>query len=249
MGRKVNPIGARLGFNKNWVSHWFSERNYAESLHEDAIIRQIVTKRHARAGIASITIFRNRGDRAVTVHTAKPGLVIGRSGAGIQELRRLLELALTKHHKGLIPGSLRLNVVEVKNPELDAKLVGENIAGQIERRIAVKRAMRLAVERTMEKKAKGIKIQVSGRIGGAEIARSEKISQGSTPLQTLKSDISYASVEAKTTFGIIGVKVWIYLGESTEMPEPIQAEQQLTRNSRDSRGEGRDSRDRGGRNA
>jgi len=219
MGQKVNPTGLRLGFNQDWRAHWFSDKNFAGQLHDDAIIRDLITKRHARAGIAGIDIFRQRGDIAIVIHTAKPGIIIGRSGAGAQELKAKLEHALFMHIEGKANRpSLRISIVEVKNPELNARLVAENIAGQIERRISVKRAIKQAVERTMEKRAKGIKIRVSGRIGGAEIARNELVSHGSIPLQTLRSDISYALAEAKTTFGVIGIKVWIYLGESEDVP-------------------------------
>lgn len=222
MGQKVNPIGARLGFNKSWYSHWFSDKSYARFLREDATIKNLVIKKYSRSNISQIEIFRNRGDIVVTIHTAKPGIIIGRSGAGAQELKSLLEKEIFKNLSGKERPNLRVNIVEIKNPELSAQVVAENIAGQIERRISVKRAMKQAVERTMEKKAKGIKVRVSGRLGGAEIARSEVISSGSIPLQTLRSDVSYALAEAHTTYGIVGVKVWIYLGESVEFPlEPV----------------------------
>jgi len=216
MGRKVNPHGARLGFNKHWSSQWFATKSMAAYIQEDAVIRGIVEKLFPRSGIDRVEIARSRGEVIVSVHTAKLGVVIRRSGAGIQELRTNLEKALSKGktEKPLI----RINVQEVKQPELSARVVGENIAGQIERRISVKRAIRQAMERTMERGAKGIKIRVSGRIGGAEIARSEVVSSGSIPLQTLRSDIAYCHTEAKTTYGVIGIKVWVYLGESDQLP-------------------------------
>lgn len=224
MGQKVNPIGVRLGFNKNWQSHWFSERNFGTFLREDDTIKNIIRKKYPRSGIDSIDIFRNRGEIAVTIHTAKPGIIIGRSGIGAQELKALLEKELARLQAAKERPNLRISIVEFKNPELSATLVGENIAGQIERRIAIKRAIKQAAERTMEKRAKGIKIRVSGRLGGAEIARSEVISTGSIPLQTIRSDVSYALTEAHTTYGIIGIKVWIYLGESDDFPMVMPAE-------------------------
>jgi len=225
MGQKVNPNGVRLGFNKNWTSHWFSDRNFSQFLKEDAAIKGAITKRHPRSSIASIQIFRNRGDISVTIQTAKPGIIIGRSGSGAQELRGLVEKALAKSQTPGTPKSnLRISIVELKNPELAAAVVAENIVGQIERRISVKRAIKQAVERTMERKAKGIKIRVSGRLGGAEIARSEHVSSGSIPLQTLRSDISYALAEAHTTFGVIGVKVWIYNGQADTVTFDVPAE-------------------------
>lgn len=223
MGQKVNPHGARLGINKNWSAHWFSDSNYATFLAQDAVIRKIIVDKFPRAGINSVEIFRSRGDLGVSIHTSKLGVIIRRSGVGIQELKSAFERQLFSNASKADRPNIRINIIEVKNPELSAKIVAENIAGQIERRISVKRAMRQAMERTMEKKAKGIKIRVSGRLGGAEIARSEKMSTGSIPLQTLRSDVSYALAEAKTTYGVIGIKVWIYTGEledySTESSE------------------------------
>jgi small subunit ribosomal protein S3 len=230
MGQKVNPVGARLGFNKDWTSHWFSEKGYATFLREDATIKGAIVKRYPRSSISSIQIFRNRGDIAVTIQTAKPGIIIGRSGAGAQELKALVEKGLMKIRKDGIRPNVRISIVEMKNPELSAAIVAETITGQIERRISVKRAMKQAVERTMEKKAKGIKIRISGRLGGAEIARSEIISNGSIPLQTIRSDISYALAEAHTTYGVIGVKVWINLGEADTVTFDGPAEQSSRNN-------------------
>lgn len=223
MGQKVNPIGARLGYNQNWTSHWFGGKSFSAFLTQDHLIKKVIMKKYSRSGISSIQIFRNRGELAVTIQTAKPGIIIGRSGAGAQELKTNLEKAL---NKGLISkdrSTLRISIVELKNAELSALVVAENIAGQLERRIPVKRAIKQAIERTMEKRALGIKIRVSGRLGGAEIARSEVMSNGSIPLQTLRSNISYALAEAHTTFGVIGVKVWIYLGQLDILPtdEPV----------------------------
>ena len=225
MGQKVNPTGLRLGFNKSWSSHWFSSKEYSKCLQQDAEIKKLIFAKYQRSGIGSVEIFRNRGDIVVTIHTSKPGIIIGRSGAGAQELKGKIEKLLFKNLSSKERPSFRLNIVEIKNPELNATIVAENIANQIERRISVKRAIRQAIERTMEKKAKGIKVKVSGRLGGAEIARSEANSSGSIPLQTLRSDINYALAEAKTTFGVIGVKVWIYLGESAQLPTEQITEQ------------------------
>lgn len=229
MGQKVNPNGLRLGFNKNWSAHWFAEKNFAVNLEQDRLVRQLIDKKFVRAGINSVEIFRRSGELLISIVTSKPGIVIGRGGAGSTDLRNKIEHTLFKQVNHKDRPKVRLNIVEFKNPELSAKLVAETIAGQLERRIAVKRAIRQAIERTMERRAKGIKIRVSGRLNGAEIARSENASNGSIPLQTMRSDISYSLSEAKTTYGILGVKVWIYLGDSDEMPaEPTE---QSTRNN------------------
>jgi small subunit ribosomal protein S3 len=219
MGRKVNPVGFRLGFNKNWSAHWFGHGNrYSQYLEEDSRIRDIINKKHGRAGISEISISRNRGDIVVSISTSKPGILIGRSGSGSQDLKAQLERTLAIGKQAGEKQNVRLNIIELKTPETSAKLVAETIAGQIERRIAVKRAIRQAIERSMEKHVKGIKVRVSGRLGGAEIARSEVSSSGSIPLQTLRSNVDYAMAEAVTTYGVIGVKVWIYSGESANMP-------------------------------
>lgn len=232
MGQKVNPNGVRIGFNKGWVSHWFAGKNYATALQEDAAIRGVVEARYHHSGVSSVEIFRNRGDIVITIHSSKPGIIIGRSGAGAQELRVKLERAIQEVRKDFTKVTLRVNIVETRVPELNARIVAETIANQIERRISVKRAIKQAIERTMEKRAKGIKIKVSGRLNGAEIARSEAAAQGSIPLQTLRSDISYAHAEAKTTYGVIGVKVWIYLGDAAQMPITATPEQQRSTNKR-----------------
>jgi small subunit ribosomal protein S3 len=235
MGQKVNPNGFRIGFNKGWVSHWFATKGYAAALQEDSAIRTHIEKRYHHSGIAKVDIFRNREDLTVNLYTSKPGIVIGRGGAGSQELRQKLELAVRKVRKDATGKvNLRVNIIEARSPELTAKLVAETIANQLERRISVKRAMKSAVERTMEKRAKGIKIKVSGRLNGADIARSEVVSQGSIPLQTLRSDINYALAEAVTTFGVIGVKVWIYLGDSEHLP--LEATPEVHRGSNNRQG-------------
>ena len=227
MGQKVNPNGFRIGFNKGWSSHWFASKQlFPAALQEDAAIKAIIEKRYHHSGVSQVEIFRNRGDIVVTIHSSKPGIIIGRSGAGAQELRSMLERAVQVVRKDFSKVTLRVNIVETRTAELSATLVAESIANQIERRISVKRAMKQAIERTREKRAKGIKIKVSGRLNGAEIARNESAAQGSIPLQTLRSNISYALAEAKTTYGVIGVKVWIYLNDSDQMPIPASPEQQ-----------------------
>jgi small subunit ribosomal protein S3 len=218
MGQKVNPVGIRIGFNKGWSAHWFSQRNYSTFLKQDDLIKNIIAKRYSKSGVGLVEIYRNRSEIVVAIHTSKPGVIIGRSGVGAQDLKATMEKKLFQDVPAKERPNLRINIVEIKSPELNARLVAENIAGQLERRISVKRAMKQSIERTMEKKAKGIKIRVAGRLGGAEIARSENLSSGSIPLQTIRSDISYALAEAKTTYGVIGIKVWIYLGESDTFP-------------------------------
>lgn len=224
MGHKVNPIGFRLGFNKNWSSQWFSPKKYAEGLKEDFKIRELIQKKHHRSGIAEIQINRNRGEIVVSIFSSKPGVIIGRSGSGSQDLKQLIERTINTVSLNKEKQTVRLNIIEVKSPETNARLVAENIAGQLERRIAFKRAMRQAIEKANEKKVKGIKIRVSGRLGGAEIARSESTSSGSIPLQTIRSNIDYAQAEAHTSYGIVGVKVWVYNGELSYIPviEPSQ---------------------------
>ena len=217
MGHKVNPTGLRLGFNKNWSSLWFSPKRYAANLKEDFTIRELVNKKHNRSGISEIQINRNRGEIIVSIFSSKPGVIIGRSGSGSQDLKALIEKTINSNSVSSEKQTVRLNIVEVKSSETNAKLIAENIAGQLERRIAFKRAMRQAIEKASEKRVRGIKIRVSGRLGGAEIARSESTSHGSIPLQTIRSQIDYAQAEAHTTYGIVGVKVWVYNGESNSI--------------------------------
>ncbi len=206
MGHKVNPTSFRLPLNLNWKSKWFSDKNYAELLHADLAIRKFTDKRYKNAGIESVIIERGTNEISVTIHTAKPGLIIGRSGVGATELKVALEK--------IAGGRVRLNIEEVKKADGSASLVAQNIAGQIERRVSYRRAMRQAIEKAMATGVKGIKISLSGRLNGAEIARNEKMGQGSVTLATLRSDIDYAQVDAFTTFGVIGVKVWINKGVS-----------------------------------
>ncbi|NLP18414.1 MAG: 30S ribosomal protein S3 [Firmicutes bacterium] len=205
MGQKVNPVGLRIGIIKDWTAKWYADKDYADLLHEDLAIRKYIKDKLYQAGISTIEIERAANRIRLTVHTAKPGLVIGRGGSGVDALRQELEKMTDKR--------VHINIEEVKVPELDAQLVAENIAGQLERRIAFRRAMKQAMGRTMRMGAKGIKVTCSGRLGGAEMARREGYHEGTVPLQTLRADIDYGSTEANTTYGKIGVKVWIYKGE------------------------------------
>jgi small subunit ribosomal protein S3 len=205
VGQKVNPHGLRIGVIKTWDAKWYADKDYAKNLHEDIKIREYLKEKAFAAGISQILIERAANRVKVTIHTAKPGMVIGRGGAGIEELKKGLRKLTDKQ--------IDLNIAEIKQPELDATLVAENIASQLERRIAFRRAMKQSVTRTMRLGAKGIKVMVGGRLGGAEIARSESYREGSIPLHTLRADIDYGTAEAHTTYGRIGVKVWIYKGE------------------------------------
>lgn len=217
MGQKVHPVGLRLGIIKDWDGRWYAGRKeYAELLHEDLEIRRIIKDRFYTAGVSKIEIERAANRAKVTIYTARPGMVIGKGGAEVDRLRKELERKTGKQ--------LQINIVEVKRPELDAQLVAENIAFQLERRVSFRRAMRQAQQRAMRFGAKGIKIRVSGRLGGADIARTEWTPEGSIPLHTLRADIDYGFAEAKTTYGQIGVKVWIYKGEV--LPEKGRQSQQ-----------------------
>lgn len=207
MGQKINPHGFRVGVNKNWDSRWYSaEGTFGDTLIEDYNLRKYLMKKLTSAGVPDIEIERNNTDRIrIFIHCAKPGIVIGKGGADIDKLRLDLEKMLKK--------PVSLNVVEVKSPDMNAQLVAESIASQLERRISFRRAMKQSIGRTMRVGAKGIKVAVKGRLGGAEIARSEHYHEGTIPLQTLRADIDYGFSEANTTYGKIGVKVWIYKGE------------------------------------
>jgi small subunit ribosomal protein S3 len=230
MGQKIHPIGLRLGITRTWDSRWFEKKHYRDWLHEDVKIRKYFTRWMRPAAISKIEIERRANQARVIVNTGKPGIIIGKRGVGIEEIRKNLEKITGK--------SVQVNVMEIKHPELDARLVGQNIVDQLEKRIAFRRAMKQAIMRTMKAGARGIKVQVSGRLGGAEIARTERNHDGKVPLHTLRADIDYAHVEAFTTFGRIGVKVWIYRGEV--LPEHA-------RDGRGDRPQFRDRRDRGGR--
>ena len=205
MGQKVHPHGLRVGIIKTWDSRWFAGKNFAKFLHEDVKIREYIKKKLFTSGISQVEIERAGGRVKITIHTGKPGMVIGRGGAGIEELRKNLAK--------FTDAQIDVNIAEVKQQDMSSVLVAENIAAQLEKRIAFRRAMKQAVGRTMKSGAKGIKVMVSGRLGGAEIARSEWYREGTIPLQTLRADIDYGFAEANTTYGKIGVKVWIYKGE------------------------------------
>lgn len=206
MGQKINPHGFRVGVIKNWDSRWFVKKNkIAGTIIEDYNIRKLLKKKLAIAGIPKIEIERDESRVRLHIHCAKPGIVIGKGGTEIERLRQYCEKLIKKN--------VVINIVEVKSIDMDAQLVAENIAQQLERRASFRRAMKQAMSRTMKAGAKGIKTQVSGRLGGAEIARTEHYHEGTIPLQTLRADIDYGFAEAKTTYGIIGVKVWLYKGE------------------------------------
>jgi small subunit ribosomal protein S3 len=205
VGQKVHPIGFRLGVIRTWESKWYEEKNYARWLHEDIKIREFVKEKLGQAGISRIEIERAANKVKVNVHTARPGIVIGKRGAGIETIKKDLQ-ALTENE-------VYLNVVEVRKAETDAQLVAENIATQLERRIAFRRAMKKAVQTALKFGAKGIRVATSGRLGGSEMARYEWYREGRVPLHTLRADIDYGFAEAKTTYGKIGVKVWIMRGE------------------------------------
>ena len=213
MGQKVNPNGIRIGIVKDWDAKWYADKDFADNLHEDIKIRKYLKDSLGAAGVSKIETERSKNRLKLTIHTAKPGMVIGRGGSGIEQIKEGL--------KGKTEKTVDINISEIRQPDLDATLVAENIAQQLERRIAFRRAMKQWVGRTMRLGAKGIKVKVSGRLGGAEIARSEAYREGSIPLHTLRADIDYGTAEARTTYGRIGVKVWIFKGEV--LPEKKQA--------------------------
>ncbi|WBQ11387.1 30S ribosomal protein S3 [Hyphomonadaceae bacterium ML37] len=219
MGQKVNPIGLRLGINRTWDSRWYAKgEEYADLLHEDIKIRAFLKDKLKTASISRIIIERPHKKCRITIHTARPGVVIGKKGGDIEKLR--------KEISKMVDGEVFLNLVEVRKPEVDATLVAESIAQQLERRIAFRRAMKRSLQTTMRMGALGCKIMVGGRLGGAEIARVEKYSEGSVPLHTLRADIDYGFAEAKTAMGIIGIKVWIYKGEILEH-DPMAQEKRM----------------------
>jgi len=238
VGQKVNPKGLRVGVIKNWDSRWYADKEYSEYLLEDHKIRKYLKEKLFAAGISKIEIERAANRVKVNILTAKPGIVIGRGGAEVEVLRNKLEAMTGK--------KVNINITEVKRPELDAQLVAENIAASLEKRIAFRRAMKQTVGRTMRMGAEGIKIKCSGRLGGAEIARSEWISEGKVPLHTLRADIDYAVAEANTTYGKIGIKVWIYKGEvlggrplpTAEKPQEERRQNRRPRNRRKGTEEG-----------
>ena len=242
MGQKVHPESIRVGYIHDWKSNWFNERNFADYLHEDTQIRDHIIRRLSHAGLSDITIRKNATEVEINIHTARPGIVIGKSGSEVDQLRRDLHRITGKQ--------VKVNILEIKRPELDARLVAQSIAEQLQNRVAFRRAMKRALTSAMRSGAKGVKVQVSGRLGGAEMARTEGYSDGRVPLHTLRADIDYGFHEARTTFGRIGVKCWINKGEImpegytgadlTIMDEPApQAPERGGRDGRDGRGRGR----------
>jgi small subunit ribosomal protein S3 len=214
MGRKVHPIGFRLKINKTWSGRWYAEgENYVDQLHQDFDIRKLVRTEAPRAGVSNVEIERFPGKVKVIVHTAKPGVLIGRKGENVKEMR--------KHLEEMVGKKIDLEIKEIKAPDLDAYLVAENIAGQLERRISFSRAMKRAIQQAMRQGAQGIRVQVSGRLSGAEMARTIHMREGRVPRQTLRADIDYALAEALTTYGRIGVKVWVYKGDVLPEVEEI----------------------------
>ncbi|WP_374448179.1 30S ribosomal protein S3 [Stella sp.] len=205
MGQKVNPIGLRLGINRTWDSRWFAKRDYADILQEDLKLRSYLTKRLVQAGVARVIIERAAKKARITLHSARPGVVIGKKGTDIDKLRGDLGK--------MTQSEVSLNIVEIRKPEIDAKLIADNIAQQLERRVAFRRAMKRAVQSAMRLGAQGIRINCSGRLGGAEIARMEWYREGRVPLHTLRADVDFGVGTAKTTYGTCGVKVWVFKGE------------------------------------
>ena len=212
MGQKVHPFGFRLGFNRTWQSRWYGERNYAPLLHEDLDLRVELKKRLSHAGVSRIDMERAANKLKLTVHTSRPGIIIGRKGAEVDKLRDDLQKKTGRE--------IFINIMEIHKPELEAQLVAESVALQIERRVAFRRAMKKAIESATRFGAKGVKLRVSGRLGGSEIARTEWYLEGQLPLHTLRADIEYGFAEARTTYGQIGVKCWIYKGEMKGMTRP-----------------------------
>jgi small subunit ribosomal protein S3 len=244
MGQKVHPEAMRVGYIHDWKSNWFNEKNFADYLSEDIRIREHIVRKLAHAGLSDITIRKDAQELEVNIHTARPGIVIGKSGTEVDALRRDLHRMTQKQ--------IKVNILEIKRPELDAKLVAQSIAEQLQNRVAFRRAMKRALTSAMRSGAKGVKVQVAGRLGGAEMARTESYSDGRVPLHTMRADIDYGFYEARTTFGRIGVKCWVNKGEImpegyagadlTDMTAPATPS-----SDRDGRGGGRDGRDGRGR--
>ena len=205
MGQKINPIGIRIGVIKDWDARWYAEKDFADTLHEDLHIREYIAETLKDASVSQVEIERAANKVNVNIHTAKPGMVIGKGGSEVDALRKTLNNRTGK--------KVHINIVEIKKPELDAKLVGESIAQQLENRVAFRRAQKQAIQRTMKSGAKGIKVQISGRLNGADMARSETQVEGTVPLHTLRADIDYSWEEADTTYGKIGIKTWVCRGE------------------------------------
>ncbi len=207
MGQKVHPKGFRLGVIKDWDSRWYAEKDYAKLLHEDIRIRAYIKERQFNAGVSNIIIERTAKRARINIHAARPGIIIGKKGAEVEGLRREIQKMTEK--------DIFINIVEVRKPEVEAQLVAENIAGQLERRVAFRRALKRSVSSALRFGAEGIKVMVAGRLNGAEMSRREWYREGRVPLQTLRADIDYGFAEARTTYGIIGVKVWVFKGEIT----------------------------------
>ena len=221
MGHKVNPTGIRLGVIKEHNSVWYADKkDYANNLLNDIQVREFLDKRLEKASVSKIVIERPAQNARITIHTARPGIVIGKKGEDVDRLRREVS--------DMMGVPVHINIEEVRKPDLDARLVAQNVAGQLERRVMFRRAMKRAVQNAMRQGAKGIKIQVGGRLGGAEIARSEWYREGRVPLHTLRADIDYSTYEAKTTYGIIGVKVWIFKGEILGGMEQVRADKKAS---------------------
>jgi small subunit ribosomal protein S3 len=220
MGQKVNPNGFRLGVIRPWHARWYADKGYKGLVHEDLQIRQAIAGRHINAGIAEVDIDRSSNNVTVTIHTARPGIIIGKSGQNVEQLRQLLEQRTGK--------KVKVNIIEVRQPDTNAVLVARNIADQLERRVSFRRAMKQAVQRAMDRGALGVKVTVAGRLGGAEMSRTETDRRGRVPLQTLRADVEFGTAEAMTTYGVIGVKVWVYRGDVLEkqpaMPVTTESE-------------------------
>src|SRR3982075_2434386 len=228
MGQKINPYGFRLGITSEFRSRWYADKLYSDYVAEDVAIRRMLTKGMDRAGISKVEIERTRDRVRVDIHTARPGIVIGRRGAEADRIRGDLEKLTGKQ--------VQLNILEVKNPEIDAQLVAQGVAEQLTQRVSFRRAMRKAMQSAMKSGAKGIRVQVSGRLGGAEMSRTEFYREGRVPLHTLRADIDYGFYEARTTFGRIGVKVWIYKGDVANLRAAREAEAAAQRQSRPAAG-------------
>ena len=249
MGQKVHPESMRVGYIHDWQSNWFNERHFAEYLAEDVKIREHIVRKLSHAGLSDITIKKNANEVEINIRTARPGIVIGKSGSEVDALRKDLHKITGKQ--------IKVNILEIKRPELDAKLVAQSIAEQLQNRVAFRRAMKRALTSAMRSGAKGVKVQVSGRLGGAEMARTEAYSDGRVPLHTMRADIDYGFYEARTTFGRIGVKCWINKGEImpegysgadlTDMSAPAPAADRNDRSDRGDRGDRGDRSGRGGR--
>ena len=231
MGQKINPTGLRIGVIKDWESRWYAKKaDFGDTLVEDYELREYLLETLAPAGVPKVEIERSAKRVRINIHVAKPGMVIGRGGAEIEKLKATLEKKIGKE--------VSLNIIEIKNPDVNAQLVAESIASQLERRISFRRALKQAIGRAMKLGAKGIKCQVSGRLGGAEIARSETYKEGTIPLQTIRADIDYGFAEAKTTYGRIGVKVWIYTGEVLQVSNNENRQKPVRRRPRKENREG-----------